>query len=252
MNTSILVNPKYAALHNFLLRIPDVFEATGHEIYRDRNVIKVISAPDGTELNVKRYCVPKGPNRYVYSLGIRKPKGLRAFRYPARLLALGIDTPEPVAYIEQRCTGILQTSYFISIHCDYGHTLKDIGDATTGSYEALADALGKFTAYMHGKGVMHRDYSPGNILYHVDVNKKFHFMLVDINRMHFGPVSQREGCLNFIRLWGPKRFIELLVRSYAEARGFDAEQCVTFALERRRRFWLRYGKKHRVLFKLEL
>lgn len=252
MSNSIIVNPKYMVLHDFLQHIPNIFEERGREIYRDRNVIKVIAAPNGIELNVKRYCVPKGPNRLVYSLGIRKPKGLRAFRYPTRMLALGIDTPEPVAYIEQRHIGLLQTSYFISLQCSYEHTLKDVGNAVPGTYEALAEALGKFTADMHEKGVMHRDYSPGNVLYHVDEDQNFHFSLVDINRMHFGPVGQQQGCLNFIRLWGPKLFFELLVRAYADARGFDADQCVAFALEKRRRFWLRYGKKHRVLFKLEL
>ena len=252
MKTTITVNPKYESLRAFLERIPTVFEHEGREIYNDRNVIKVLDAPNGTALNVKRYCVPKGPNRLVYSLGIRKPKGLRAFRYPQRLLAAGIDTPEPVAYIEERRGGLLGYSFFISLQCSYEHTLKDVGYAEAGTYEALAEALGRFTASMHDKQLMHRDYSPGNVLYHVDADGHYHFSLVDINRMHFGSVDQRQGCLNFIRLWGPKRFFELLVRAYAEARGFDSDACVAFALERRRQFWTRYGKKHRVMFNLEL
>ncbi|HBN47057.1 MAG TPA: aminoglycoside phosphotransferase [Prevotella sp.] len=252
MKTTLRINPKYEALRAFVERIPSLFDHEGREIYRDRNVIKVMTAPDGTALNVKRYCVPKGPNRLVYSLGIRKPKGLRAFLYPQRLLPVGIDTPEPVAYIEERHTGLLGLSFFVSLQCDYEHTLKDVGNAEEGSYEALAKALGQFTASMHDRHVMHRDYSPGNVLYHVDTEGHYHFSLVDINRMHFGPVGERQGCLNFIRLWGPKRFFELLVRAYAEARGLDADACVAFALEKRRRFWIRYGKKHRILFKLEL
>lgn len=252
MKTTITVNPKYESLRAFLERIPTVFEHEGREIYNDRNIIKVLDAPNGTALNVKRYCVPKGPNRLVYSLGIRKPKGLRAFRYPQRLLAASIDTPEPVAYIEERRGGLLGYSFFISLQCSYEHTLKDVGNAEPGTYEALAEALGRFTASMHDKQLMHRDYSPGNVLYHVDADGHYHFSLVDINRMHFGSVDQRHGCLNFIRLWGPKRFFELLVRAYAEARGFDSDACVAFALERRRQFWTRYGKKHRVMFNLEL
>ncbi len=252
MKTTITVNPKYEPLRAFLERIPTVFEHEGREIYNDRNVIKVLDTPNGTVLNVKRYCVPKGPNRLVYSLGIRKPKGQRAFRYPQRLLAAGIDTPEPVAYIEERRRGLLGFSFFISLQCSYEHTLKDVGNAEPGTYEALAEALGRFTASMHDKQLMHRDYSPGNVLYHVDADGHYHFSLVDINRMHFGSVDQRQGCLNFIRLWGPKRFFVLLVRAYAEARGFDSDACVAFALERRRQFWTRYGKKHRVMFNLEL
>ena len=100
--------------------------------------------------------------------------------------------------------------------------------------------------------LLNSDFSPGNVLYHMDEDGDYHFSLVDINRMHFGPVGEKQGCLNFIRLWGPKHFIELLVRSYADARGFDSAKCVAFTLAARRHFWLSYRKKHRVLFKLEL
>jgi len=70
---------------------------------------------DGTLVNAKRYCLPHLLNRLVYSTGLRKPKGLRAFTYPTRLLERGIETPEPIAYIEQRRCGLLGLSYFVSV-----------------------------------------------------------------------------------------------------------------------------------------
>ncbi len=252
MKTTIVINPEYAAFEEYLQHIPDVFEHEGREIYHDRNIVKVLTAPDGTAINVKRFCVPKGPNRLVYSLGLRKPKGLRAFRYPMRLLDLGIDTPKPIAYIEQRHLGILCHSYFVSLQSSYEHTLKDVAEAEPGTYEELAEALGRYTADLHDRHVLHRDYSPGNILYHIDDRGVYHFLLVDINRMYFGPVCEQLGCHNFVRLWGPKRFFELLVRTYADARGFDADACVAYALKARQRFWMRFSKRHDVPFKLEL
>lgn len=248
----IRINPRYEYLRTYVESLPDRFESEGREIYNDRNIIKVMTAPDGLEVNVKRYCVPKGPNRLVYSLGIRKPKGERAFIYPQRLLDKGIDTPEPIAYIEQRHGGLISYSFFVSLQCQYEHTLKDVGNATEGSYEALADAFGRYTASIHEKGVMHRDYSPGNILYTKDDKGEYHFSLVDINRMYFGPVDEKQGCLNFIRLWSPKQFFILMIESYARARGFNVSDCVDFSLEARRRFWIRFGRRHNILFKLEL
>jgi len=56
---------------------------------------------------------------------------------------------------------------------------------------------------------MHRDYSPGNILFD-KIDGEYHFMLVDINRMSFGKISIDMGCANFARLWGQKAFFELL------------------------------------------
>lgn len=67
---------------------------------------------------------------------------------------------------------------------------------------------------------MHRDYSPGNILFD-KIDGEYHFMLVDINRMSFGKISIDMGCANFARLWGQKAFFELLAREYARARNTD-------------------------------
>ena len=86
----IKINPKYEEMRSFIERIPDVFEKEGRVIYTGRNLIKVMEAPDGTVINVKRYHVPKGPNSLIYSLGIRKPKGERAFEYPMILEKKGI------------------------------------------------------------------------------------------------------------------------------------------------------------------
>lgn len=98
----IKINPKYEEMRSFIERIPDVFEKEGRVIYTGRNLIKVMEVPDGTVINVKRYHAPKGPNRLIYSLGIRKPKGERAFEYPMILEKKGIGTPTPIALIEER------------------------------------------------------------------------------------------------------------------------------------------------------
>ena len=85
----IKINPKYEHLRSYIESIPDVFEQEGCEIYNKRNLIKVLTAPDGTQINVKRYHVPHGPNRLIYSWGIREPKGERAFAYPMILKEIG-------------------------------------------------------------------------------------------------------------------------------------------------------------------
>lgn len=247
----MLINPKYEHLRGWLEQLPDVFEQSGKVIYDSRNQLRVISAPDGTLVNVKRYHTPRQPNRLIYSLGLRRPKGLRAFLYPARLLELGINTPEPVAYIEQRHCGMLGMSYFVSLQSPLGHTFYDLLNAREETYEELAAAFGRFTATMHNGEVMHLDYSPGNILWDKD-SQGYQFAVVDINRMHFGKVDIKEGCASLRRLWGPKRFIELIARSYAAARGFDEEEAVRLTMQARKAFWTRYLSRHHVDFTVEL
>lgn len=248
----MLLNPKYEHLRTFIGQIPDVFEQEGTYIYGGRrNLIKSFHAPDGTILNVKRFQQPRLFNRLVYSLGLRRPKGLRAWLYPQRLQERGIETPEPVAYIEERRCGLLGLSFFISIQCPYERRLYEFGDALPGTYEEMAEALGGLAARMHNAGVLHRDFSPGNVLWMRD-EAGFHFSLVDINRMRFGAVSCRMGCRNFSRLWGPLRFFQLMARAYARQRGFDEQQCEQWVLSERAAFWRKYVRKHGEKFRLEL
>lgn len=240
----MLLNKKYDQLREWLERLPEDFERLGEVIYDGRNQLRVIEAPDGTLINAKRYCIPRQPNRLIYSFGIRQPKGLRAFSYPTRLLERGIATPEPIAYIEQRSLlGLLQECYFVSVQSPLRHTLYEFGNAQEGTYEVMARELGRFTAMMHDREVLHLDYSPGNILWDKD-GDGYHFAVVDINRMRFGKVNIKDGCATLRRLWGSKRFIELIARSYALNRGFDEDEAVRLTMEARTAFWTRYQRRH--------
>lgn len=265
MKRTVSITSAYEHLRTFVERIPEVMETEGTYIYGGRrNLIMMMTAPDGTCLNVKRFHKPSLLNNIVYSTGMRQPKGRRAYDYPARLLAKGIETPEAVAYIEERNgVGLLQQSYFVSIQCPYGHRLYEMGDAQPDVYEPMAAALAHFAAHMHDEGVLHRDFSPGNVLWEKtederplglseDPTSSYRFSVVDINRMRFGTVSMADGCKSFARLWGPKRFIQLLVEEYARQRGFDPQACVAVTMKARAKFWRRYQKKREMEFKLEL
>lgn len=189
---------------------PSRMDTEGTYIYGGRrNLIKSFAVPHGPVLNVKRYHISHGHNRLIYSWGLRIPKGLRAWRYPAVLKAKGISTLEAVAYLEERKCGLLGQSYFVSIQSPYSHRLYELAEAQPELYEPLARALARFTAHMHDEGVLHCDYSPGNILWDTDEAGHFVFTIVDINRMHFGQVNMKAGCRNFRRLWGPERLSSL-------------------------------------------
>ena len=257
MRRSIDINPKYEHLRLFVESIPETMEAKGAYIYGGRrNLIVKMTAPDGTELNVKRFQQPRWLNRLVYSTGIRQPKGRRAFEYPSRLQAKGIETPQAVAYIEDRnAAGLLQQSWFVSIQCPYSHLLYEMGNAAPEVYEPVAAALACFVAHMHDNEVLHLDFSPGNILWDYKQQQDqqpISFSVVDINRMRFGPVSMADGCKSLVRLWGPKRFIGLLTKEYALRRGFPPDACLAIVMKERARFWTRYQKKREMEFPLEL
>lgn len=252
MKIKIKINPKYSQLGSFIKNIPSVFEQEGVVIYTGRNLIKVMKAPDGTLLNVKRFHVPTGPNRLIYSLGLRKPKGERAYEYPLILESKGIGTPLAIALIEQRnALGLLGYTYLVTMQCDYGHTLYEVGNAQPGTYENLAKALAHFAVKMHEHGVLHKDFTPGNVLWKQDAGG-YQFMIVDINRMKFGKISVKEGLYNLRKFWGPKEFIRIMVSEYALLRNYNVYSAVEYVMQKRAEFWKRFQKKHPVKFNLEL
>ena len=236
MSRKLILREKYKNLREYVAQIPRRFEDEGKTIYQGRNLIKVFDAPHDMQINVKRYRIPVGINRLVYSLGIRKPKGLRGYQYPRVLLEKGIDTPEPIAYIEDRKGGLI---------------FQFRSRAPQEQWQPMVEPLASFAAKIHEQQLMHRDFSPGNVLWDV-IDGTYQFSVVDINRMYFGEVDMKQGCENFARLWGPKEFFFELIRAYAKNRHFNEEEAIRIALSARERFWTRYRKRHEVMFDLEL
>ena len=245
----MMLNPKYKKLHRFVERIPYDFESIGTVIHSGRNLIKKTTI-EGIEVNVKRYAVPPLINRIVY-LFFRLSKGERAYSYPQKLLQEGFETPEPIAYVEEKQMGLIGYSYFVSVQSGYRYNFCQMGNADVQNCKDVIIAFARFTARLHEAGILHLDYSPGNILYD-KLEDGYHFSLVDINRMRFGKVGMKRGCANFARLWGQTAFFVLLAQEYARARGMNEEECMRLVLHYRKKFWKRYRRRHYVWFELDI
>lgn len=245
----IIINPDFDHLREYVESIPDRFETEGTQLYAGRNLIKVISV-DKLDINVKRYGIPGLFNRIIYSF-FRSPKGERAFAYPKILLQRGFQTPTPIAYIEEKESGLIKYSYFLSLQSPYRRSFNEFGNADIKACSDVVIAFAQYTAQLHEAGILHLDYSPGNILFD-KVDERYCFSLVDINRMYFGNVDFKKGCANFARLWGQTPFFVLLAEEYARARGADVNECVRLVLEYRKKFWARYRLKHKVWFHLDI
>lgn len=239
----LLLNPKYEFLKDFIDHIDEHFEK-GREIYRGRNRIRVCEA-GGLALNVKRYCVPLPPNRLIYSF-FRRPKGERAFLYPSEIIRRGFESPEPVAYIERRRHGLIAETYFISLQSPYRRNFYEFGNARIEDAGVIVEAFADFAARLHGAGILHKDFSPGNILFDFCDDRRWHFSLVDTNRMQFGPVSVERGCKEFARLWGQPWFFRVIADRYAAVRGADPDECYRMIMAARRKFWKRYARKREI------
>ncbi len=244
----IQIAPEFERLRPYLENIEEHF-ASGRVIHSGRNEIRAVTPPGGPELNVKRYRRPIWINRVAYTF-LRKPKGVRAFEYPRVLIERGFETPAPVAYIERREGGLIAYSYFVSVQSALSRRFFEFGDATEQQFAPVMRPFARLTARLHEAGIIHRDYSPGNILFDSDGKGGWRFSLVDINRMQFRAVPFREGLYGFVRLWGQPEMFALLAEEYAKARGEDPDRARRDLLAYRERFWKRWAKNHKIKYTL--
>jgi len=219
----IVINPAYSILSSFISNIPTLFEQEGELVFKARNQLKSYSV-EGFDVIVKRYKKPHLINRIAYTF-FRPSKAKRAYEYALRLSELNINTPAPIAYIEQNSCGLINYGYFISV---YEKDYSDIRNLMTGAQtdDDLLQELSTYIANFHNKGVLHFDMSPGNILYKKDENN-YRFTLIDINRMQFLPsISKIKRFKSFHSLSDNKAVLSKVAKLYAAAANLDESETV--------------------------
>lgn len=234
--------PGYESLSAFILSLPRLFDQGGRTIYKGRNELKEFQV-NGHTLIVKSYRRPHLINRIAYTF-LRPSKAARSCLYADRLTAIGVGTPAPVGYCTTGSHMLMDRSFSVSLKSACPHTYRDFAapqPAVPHRKEAL-EAIAQTAARMHQAGLLHKDFSAGNILFDTGTlpAAPVRVELVDLNRMAFGPVDMERGCRNFERLPATEEMLAVMAGTYARARGYDAQACLTLMRkcmeqERRRR-----------------
>jgi len=219
----IVINPKYTALNSFITKIPALFEQEGELVYTARNQLKAYNV-EGIDVIVKRYKIPHIINRLAYTY-IRPSKAKRAYEYALKLLQLDVNTPAPIAYIEQYKAGMLTYGYFISVYEKDYLDIRNLMDGTQDDQNLLRE-LASYISDFHKKGILHLDMSPGNILYKKTKNQTL-FTLIDINRMQFLPIISVENKYNsFKRISENQAILTELAKLYAQASNLNETESI--------------------------
>jgi len=224
MKRKIVINPAFEALRGFVEELPQAFEQGGRLMQDERNTIKAFLVA-GREVVVKRYRIPIGINRVAYTF-LRRGKAERAYRYAFEVRRRGFDTPEGVAYIEERRGGLLAYSFFVSLCCPFTTEVRVHRNSLVAGNEAFFSAFVRFTVALHEAKICHLDYSPGNILFCPE-GETFRFALIDINRMRFGAVSMRQGCRSMALLFDQVEAYRFVGLHYAALRRFEPSACLS-------------------------
>ncbi len=238
----MIIHPKYKHLESFISEIPNRFRNEGTIIYQARNTIKTYET-EGISICVKSFHIPAFFNRIIYGL-LRSSKARRSYEYGLKLLEKDISTPEPIAYIENKKSGLLYDSYYLCINLPNSGMMREFRYGSLSGRETLLRSFARFAAYIHEQEVIHKDFSPGNILY-IKKQDTYTFFLIDINRMAFGTVNMKKGCKNLCRLWGNEEMITFIAREYAKSRGYDEETCIKLTLHYHAIFWKKFTKRHK-------
>ncbi len=220
---TIILNSGFETCRDFCEHIDTYFDAEKSSMHKARNEIKKIDCGPHT-LVIKSFKTPNFLNRFIYSY-IRGSKAQKAYDNALKLKDLDINTPTPVAVIKE-LTPTLHKSFFLSIAFEYDYTLREpLRNPDFKDRERLFQAFARYSAELHSKGVLHNDYSQGNILIkHQD--GAYEFSIVDINRMEFKTLTKGERYNNFSRLWADKEILEIIAKEYAKVTGYDEAEAI--------------------------
>ncbi len=213
------INPDYEiSFKDFTLDIKNYFYNNANTIHKARNELKIISH-NALETVVKSFRVPNIFNQIVYSF-FRESKAKKSYDFSFKI---GDFAPKPISYIEFYRFFLLKESYFISEKFDYDFTIREpLLDETFEDREAIFKAFARFSLELHNSNIFHNDYSPGNILIKKE-NSTYIFKIVDVNRMKFFELSQRDRAKNFSKLWASDAILRVMAEEYAKNYQCDAD-----------------------------
>lgn len=206
----------------------------GDIIYAERNTIRHYNGYVS-----KQFAVPSWWRGIIYGW-FMPSKAQRSYEYALRLKGL---TPEPIAYREIRYLGVLRESWYVSQQSECRHTFNELIHHTDfPNRTQILAAIGRFTATLHQRGVLHQDYSGGNILFNDEASR---VEMIDLNRVRFCKrLSTAQSLKNFERLNIDKQALTIMANAYAIQRGINADYAVKYIITHRWKKHVKQGITH--------
>ncbi len=229
----MVVHPQFENLTDFISSIPARFASgEGSVIYKGRNELRLMEH-EGHAFVVKSFHQPNIINRIAYVF-CRSSKAERSYEHARMLQEIGVSTPQPIGYLDTRRGLLFDSSYYICRKSDCKHVYEELFYQKFNYTEQVLRAIGRMTANLHEHGFAHLDYGRGNILFYQTEDGSIKLDIVDLNRMYIGTIGMKAGCKNFERLPATPQMHRWLAEEYAQARGFDVDNCYKLMLTYRK------------------
>lgn len=240
----IIINSNFKSQEKAIVQLVKRFFEEGDLIVKgSRNIIKSNFLAE-EKVNIKFFQKPGFLKSIIYSF-FRSTKAKRSYDYANYLIANSIQTPQPIAYLEERNGfGLLGDSFYISQQIDYDFTIRElIHNPLFPNRDTILEQFAEFTFKMHEANVNFLDHSPGNTLIIDKGNNLYAFYLIDLNRMKFEKLSIEDRMDNFKKMWLSRSMIKVVAKRYAELINQPEEKIYAILLEKTLQFKRKITKK---------
>lgn len=235
------LNTNCIKFKDFLLDIKKHFATDGKTIHKARNEVKTMSF-GGSNLVVKSFKKPNFINQILYLL-YKSPKASKSYQ---NALQIGDITPKPVGYILFYDNFFINNSYYLSYEFSYDFVIREaLINRDFPNKDEVLRQFAKFSFELHQRGILHLDYSAGNILVRQN-GDSYEFKIVDINRMKFKTLNLDERLKSFAMLWASDEDMSKIASFYAKFCGEDCDICVKKALKYSRNLKFRKNFKKKL------
>lgn len=233
------IGKDFEHLTDFIRTLPAQYDSIGETIHSARNEIKTADV-NGGKLVIKYFRRLSPVNRFFFTLtGVTKAKN--AYRHACHLADHGINTPEPVGYIDCYKNFFISRSFFVCAYTDYSPVKEIFALPVEDSAEGIRQ-FARWTYRLHREGIFPGDFNDSNILIK-SVSDAIDFQIIDINRMKFGRYTLKNGIRNMKRLQTPPEKMGILAAAYAKEAGADVFEVLYGIVSRRNRFLRKRDRK---------
>ena len=240
----ITIHPNYKNQEEAILQLVETFFGEGDLVVKgSRNTIKSNFLGE-EKVNIKFFQKPGFFKSIIYSF-FRSTKAKRSFDYANYLIDHHIQTPIPIAYVEERNSlGFLRDSFYICQQIEYDFTIRElIHDPLFPNRNIILEQFTEFTFKIHEARVNFLDHSPGNTLIIKNGNDRYDYFLIDLNRMKFEDLSIEKRMDNFKKMWLSKLMVKVVAKKYAELSNLSEEKLYKILLEKTTQFKRKITKK---------
>lgn len=233
------IGKDFEHLTDFIRALPVQYDNTGEIIRSARNEIKTADV-NGEKLVIKYFRRLSPINRFFFTLtGVTKAKN--AYRHACYLADHGINTPEPVGYIDCYKNLFISRSFFVCTYTDYAPVKEVFALPVEESAEGIRQ-FARWAYRLHRDGIFPGDFNDSNILLK-HVPEGIDFQIIDINRMKFGRYTLNKGIRNMQRLQTPPEKMGILAAAYAKEAGAGVFEVLYGIVSRRNRFLHKVDRK---------